>query len=125
MCSSNTEIQVTWTTEDDIEIQAVDANGRVVFDSKINVFLDTEAEVSSVTEVVLPQFIFPDFQASLKDFLSLGSTNSAVDSNLFITTDAKRTNGVTRFGEDRLLTSELFQHLHQHSRYDLCRSAIL
>lgn len=51
------------------------------------------------------------FQTSLQDFFSFGTTDSAVNSNLFITTDTKRPDSVTCFGEHWLLSSQLFQHL--------------
>ena len=47
-------------------------------------FLDTKAKVASVTEVVLPQLIFPDFETSFKNLFSLGTTNSAMNRNFFI-----------------------------------------
>ncbi len=101
----------TWATEDNIEVKAVDTNGGIILDAKINVFLNTKSKVSSVTEVVFPQLIFPNFQSSFKDLFSLGSTDCAVDSNLFVTTDTERSHGVASFGEDGLLARELFQHL--------------
>ena len=101
----------TWATKDNIEVQAVDTNGGVVLDTKINVFLNTKTKVSGVTEVVFPQLIFPNFQPSFKDFFSFGSTDRAVDSDLFVTTNTERTHSVASFGEDGLLARKLFQHL--------------
>lgn len=43
------------------------------------------------------------FQSSFEDFLSFGTSHSAVDSNLFITTNTKRPNSVAGLGEDGLL----------------------
>ena len=104
---------ITRTAQHNIEVQAVNADGGVVFDSKINVFLDTKSKIPCVAEVVLSQLVFPDFQAPFKDFLRLGPSDSAVYSNLFITSDAKRPDSVTGFGENWLLSSKLFQHLDQ------------
>ena len=76
-------------------------------------FLNTKAKVSGITEVVLPQLVLSDLQSPLQDLLSLGSPDSAVDSDLFITTDAERSDSVASFGENRLLTSKLFQDLQK------------
>jgi hypothetical protein len=105
--------KLTRTSQHNIKVQAVNADGGVVFDSKINVFLDTKSKISCVTKVVLSQLVFSDFQAPFKDFLCLGPSDSAMYSNLFITADAKRPDSVAGFGEDWLLSSKLFQHLEQ------------
>lgn len=52
-------------------------------------------------------------QATLQDLLGLGSTDGAVDSDLLVTTNAERSDGVSGLGEDGLLTGQLFQHLHE------------
>merc|ERR1711946_87954 len=77
------------SSEDNVEVQAINANGGVVFDTKINVFLNTETEVASVGEVIFPQLVFSDFKTTFKDLFSLGTTDCAVDSNFFITADTK------------------------------------
>ena len=77
-----------------VEVHAVDTNCRVILDSKIDVFADTEAKVTSLGEVALAEFIFLDFQSTLKDFLCLGATDSDVHSDLFITTDTEGSDGV-------------------------------
>lgn len=51
------------------------------------------------------------FQALLQDLLSLCSTDCAVNSDLFVSTDTERTHGVASLRVDGLLASELFQHL--------------
>ena len=74
-------------------------------------FLDTESEVSGLREVPLSEFVLLDLEATLEDFLSLGATDGNVDGDLFVTTDAERSDGVPGFRCDRCLTGELFQHL--------------
>lgn len=49
----------------------------------------------------------------LEDFFGLGATNSAVDSNLFITSDTEGSHCVTGLGKNRLLAGKLFQHLRR------------
>jgi len=51
--------QVTWSTENYVEVHAVDANVGVILDTEVDVFLDAKAEVARRTEVAFPQLIFP------------------------------------------------------------------
>lgn len=106
-----TKASLTWASQNNIEVQTVDTNGGVVLDTQINVLLNTKTKVSSVTEVVLPQLVFSDFQAPFKDLLCLGSSHCAMDSDLFVTTDTERSHSVAGLGEDGLLASQLLQHL--------------
>lgn len=41
-----------------VEVQTIDANARVIFNSQVNVFLDPKAKVSGVRKVVFPQLVF-------------------------------------------------------------------
>lgn len=77
-----------------VEVHSVNTDTRVVLDTKIDVFADTEAEVTGLGEVALPQFVLLDLQATLENFLSLGTTDSDVDGNLFVTADTEGTDGV-------------------------------
>ena len=43
-------------------------------------------------------------------------TDGDVRGNLFVTADTERTDGVSRLGEDRLLTGELLQNLYSQKR---------
>ena len=63
-------------------------------------FADTEAEVTGLGEVPLPQFVFLDLQSTLENFLSLGATDGNVDSDLFVTTDTECTDGVAGLAFD-------------------------
>jgi len=94
-----------------VEVHSVDTNRRVVLDTKINVFADTETEVASLGEVALAEFIFLDLQSTLQDFLSLWSSDGNVDSDLLVTTDTKCSDGVSGLAVDWSLTRQLFQHL--------------
>ena len=57
-------------------------------------FADAEAEVARLREVALPQLILLDLQTTLENLLSLWAPDSDVDGNLFVTTDAKGTDGI-------------------------------
>jgi len=94
-----------------VEVHAVDTDGGVVLDTKIDVLADTEAEVAGLGEVALAKLILLDLEATLEDFLSLGASDGDVDSNLFVTTDTKGSDGVTGLAVDGGLTRQLLKHL--------------
>lgn len=54
-----------------VEVHAVDTDGRVVLDTKIDVLADTEAEVASLGEVALAKLVLLDLEATLENLLSL------------------------------------------------------
>lgn len=54
-----------------VEVHAVDTDGGVVLDTKIDVLADTEAEVTGLGEVALAQLVLLDLEATLKNLLSL------------------------------------------------------
>lgn len=78
-----------------VEVHAVDTDGGIVLDTKIDVFADTEAKVASLGEVALAEFVFLDLQSTLENLLSLGSSDGDMDGNLFVTTDTEGSDGVT------------------------------
>jgi hypothetical protein len=78
-----------------VEVHSVNTDRRVVLDTEIDVFADTETEVASLGEVALAEFVFLDLQSTLQDFLSFWSTDGNVDSDLFVTTDTEGTDGVS------------------------------
>ena len=53
------------------EIHAVDTDGGVVLDAKIDVLADTEAEVAGLAEVALAELVLLDLEATLNDLLGL------------------------------------------------------
>lgn len=50
-----------------VEVQSVDADAGVVLDAQIDVLLDTEAEVSSIGEVVLSQLVLTHLEAAERE----------------------------------------------------------
>lgn len=58
---------------------------------------NTESEVASLGEVFLSQFVFLHFEPALKDLFGLGTTDSDVNSDLFVTSDAECSDGVAGF----------------------------
>ena len=85
----------TGSGEDDVEVHTEDTSGRVVLDAKIDVLRDTEAEVAGVGEVGGEQLVFLHLQASLEDLGSLLASDSAVASDLFVSSDTEGTEGVS------------------------------
>jgi hypothetical protein len=51
----------------------------IVLDSQVNVFADTEAEVSRLAEVALAELVLLDLEATLENLLSLGAADGDVD----------------------------------------------
>ena len=78
-----------------VEVHTVDTNTGVVLDTQVNVFADTETEVTGLGEVLLSQLVLLDLEATLENLLSLGATDGNVDGDLFVTTDTEGTDGVT------------------------------
>ena len=101
----------TRPTHHDIEVHTEYTNGRVVSGTQINVLLDPKSKVSCFREIALPEFVFLDLQATLKDFLGLGATDGDVNGDLFVTTDTEGSDGVTSLGGNGGLTGELFENL--------------
>lgn len=54
---------------------------------------------------------FAYLEATFQDLFGFGTAHRAMDGDFFITTNAERTNGVTRFRENWLLSSQLLQNL--------------
>lgn len=77
-----------------VEVHAVNTDTGVVLDTEIDVLGDTETEVAGLAEVALAQLVLLDLEATLKNLLSLGTTDGDVDSDLFVTADTEGTDGV-------------------------------
>ena len=97
--------------EDDIEVHTENTGVGIIFDTKVNVFLNTEAEVTGVGEVTFSKFEFFDFKSFFQDFFGLFSSNGDMEGNLFISLNNERTDGVSGFGGNGGFSSQMFQHL--------------
>ena len=80
-----------------VEIHSIDTNCRIVFDSQVDVFAYTEAEVTGLREVLFLQLVFLDLQSTFEDFFGFGATDGDMYSNLFITADTERSDRVPGF----------------------------
>ena len=97
------------TSEDDVDIHTEDTDGGIVLDTKIDVLLDTETEVSSVGEVLLEQLVLLNLQGLLEDLESLRAADGGVDGDLLVTADTEGTDGVAGSGVNGGLSSELVE----------------
>ena len=70
-------------------------DGRIVFDSKIDMFLDTEAKGTSGGEVAHLELVFLDLESLVEDLFGLGASDSAVARDLFVTSDTEGSDGVS------------------------------
>ena len=95
----------------DVKVHTENTDTGVISSTEIDVFLDTESKVSSLREVPLSKFVLLNLQATLEDFFGLGAADGYMDSDLFVTTDAERSDRVSGFRRDGCLAGELFQHL--------------
>jgi len=95
----------------DVEVHTVDTGRRVVLETEIDMFGDTEAEGTILSEVTLFQFVFLNLQTLLEDLLGLLTTDGHRSADLLITTDTEVSVGEAGLSEDRLLFGQLFQHL--------------
>lgn len=101
----------TRSAHDDVEVHTEDTNSGVVLDTKVNVLLDTETEVTGLGEVPPPQLVLLNLQSSLQNLLRLGTSDSNVGGNLFVPSDLERSDGVSSLGGDGSLTGELLKDL--------------
>ena len=59
--SSSKTHSVSWSFQDDVEVHTEDTGVRIILNTEVDVFLNTEAEVSSVREVCFSQFSILNF----------------------------------------------------------------
>lgn len=64
---------LTRTSQDDVEVETVNSDRRIVLDAQVDVFLNTETEVSILREVLSSQLVFSDLKQIKKDLISCGT----------------------------------------------------
>ena len=101
----------TRTGQVHVEVHAVNASARVILDAKVDMLGDSEAEAAVAREVLLPQLVLLDLQPLLQDLLCLLTADGHVAGDLLVAAHAPLTDRHASLGEDRLLLSELLQHL--------------
>jgi hypothetical protein len=101
----------TAAAEDDVEVHTVDTSGGIVLDTEVDVLVDTEAERTSVGEVVGAEFVLLDLEALVEEVHGLLAANGAVGGNLFVTADTEGADGDAGAGEDGALVAELLEDL--------------
>ena len=80
-----------------VKIHAVDTNGGIIFDTEIDMFGDTEAEVTRFRKVPFLEFVLLDLEASFEDLFRLGSSHGDVYGDLLVATNTKGADGITSF----------------------------
>ena len=81
--------------QDNVKVHTEDTSGRIVLDTQVNVLRDAETEVAGVGEVGRLKFVLLHLQASVQDLGSLLTSNSAVASDLFVSSDTEGSEGVS------------------------------
>jgi hypothetical protein len=103
----------TRATHDDVEVHAEDTDVGVVTRTKVDVLLDAEPEVAGLGEVAADELVLLHLEPTLEDLLRFRPANGNVHSDLLVTPDPECAHGVARFGRDRRLSRELFQHFRR------------
>ncbi|GMR32326.1 hypothetical protein PMAYCL1PPCAC_02521, partial [Pristionchus mayeri] len=110
-CSSALSHTASGTVKNDVEVHSINSNRGISLDSKIDVLLDSESEVSVVGEVLAVKLVFLHLEPLVDDLLGLGSTDSAVNGDFFVSANSEGTDSVTGLGEHGGLPGELLEHL--------------
>ena len=93
-----------------VEVHSINTNSRIIFDTEIDVLGNTETKVASLREVAGSQLVFLDFQTSLDNFLGLGTSDGDVNCDLFVSSDTKRSDGVSSLACERELLASVFDY---------------
>merc|ERR1719411_1306459 len=110
LASSSSGDSLAWSFKDYKKVHTEDTNAWVVFDSQIDVFLDTESEATHGGEVTFFEFVFFNFQAGFENFFGFWASDGYSASDLFISSDTEGSDGESGFGEDWGLSGQLFQN---------------
>jgi hypothetical protein len=85
-----------------VEIHSINTDRRVVLDTEIDMFADSETKVTSLGKVTLAELVFLNLQSTFQDFLGFRTTDSDVHGNLFVTTNTEGTDGVSGLAYEAL-----------------------
>jgi len=109
--SSSETNSASWSFEDDVEVHTEDTGEWIILNTQIDVFLDTEAETSSVWEVGFSQFSILNFEASFQNFVSLVASNGNMGSDFLVSFDTEASDGVSGSWWDGFLSGQVFEDL--------------
>ena len=101
---------VAWAFEDNVDVHTVDTDVSVVLKTKIDVLLDTEAEVTGGREAAGADFVIMNLKSLVEDIQSLLSANGNESSDLIITANAELWNSTVGPGEHGFLASKLLDN---------------
>ena len=87
----------TRASHDNVEVHPENTNVRVVPRAQVDMFGDTETEVTSLAEVLAAEFVFLHLQPALEDFFGLGPADGDVHGDLLVSPDTEGTHGESCF----------------------------
>lgn len=83
--------------KDNKKVHTINTDQRIIFETKVNMFLDTESKVSGGRKVGFFQLILFDLETTFKDLLGFWTANGNVNGNLFIAANGEGTDSITSF----------------------------
>ena len=92
LASSSKTNSASWSLQHNIEVHTENTSERVILNTQINVFLDTETKASSIREVSLLELSVLDFKTSFQDFVSFVASNGNMDCDFLVSLDAEASN---------------------------------
>lgn len=107
MATSSLSYTISWALQDNVEIHSINASGRIIFNTQVNMFVDAKSKISGVGEIAAEEFVLLDLEACLQELHCLLPTNSYMAGDLFITADRPPSDSVASLAKDWHLASEL------------------
>ena len=93
--SSSKANSASWSLKDDIEIHTKNTSKGVIFNTQINMLLDPKTETARIRKISFLELSILDLKSSLKNLISLITSDGDMDSNLFISLNAKTSDSVS------------------------------
>ena len=101
---------VAGTLENNVNVHTMDTDIPVVLQTKVDVLLDTKAEIAGSREAPGVDLIVVHLESLVKDLKGLRTTNCDVRGNLIVTADAELGDCSMGTGEHGFLASQLLDH---------------
>ena len=87
----------TGASEADEEIHSVNTSSGIIFNSQIDVLVNSESEVTGSGEIPGKELVFLHLKSTLDNLKRFFTTDSHVDSDLLVTTNSEGTQCVSRY----------------------------
>jgi len=82
--SSSKTNSASWSFKNDIKVHAEDTGEGIIFNTQINVLLNTKTKTASIRKVSFLKLSILHLKTSFKNFISLISSDGHMNSNLFV-----------------------------------------